>query len=131
MSAQVDPKKVYAVVVGIEKYDEEPSWNVPGPSTAARRFTKLLRDRGVPAENIRLYLAPIDDNMVPESDVTPMRPSMRSKTRFPQNYRCERGSCYSFIGRATGFLHRTGDDGSSTRTQSLETSGTWILWTSS
>lgn len=65
---QADPKRTYALVVGIEHYDTDEnwdlktdeSWNLIGPAHDARRFVEWLRSRGVPAENISLFLAPLD-----------------------------------------------------------------------
>lgn len=75
MTAQVAPEKVYAVVVGVEKYAEPTGWDVPGPAAAARLFAQLLRRRGVPADNVRLFLEPIDGGMTPVEGVTPVRPT--------------------------------------------------------
>ncbi|MFJ3310665.1 hypothetical protein ACIPSA_48500 [Streptomyces sp. NPDC086549] len=47
----------HAVVVGLEQYGV---WQLPGPAADALRFTEWLLRRRVPAENIRLWLAPLD-----------------------------------------------------------------------
>jgi hypothetical protein len=61
-SEQIQPNRTYAIVVGIEQYAAGPDWNLDGPAHDARRFSDWLRDRGVPAEQIALFLAPLDAN---------------------------------------------------------------------
>src|SRR5262245_15638112 len=56
------PNKTFALVVGIEKYDVGPSWSLNGPASDACRFTDWLVKRGVPAEQILLFLAPHEEN---------------------------------------------------------------------
>jgi hypothetical protein len=56
--------KTYALVVGIEKYAAGPDWNLNGPASDACRFTDWLLARGIPAENIALFLSPLEDNAV-------------------------------------------------------------------
>jgi len=58
-TARVDPARVHAVLVGLERYGE-PSWRLPGPARDVLGFARWLRDRSVPAENIRLLITPID-----------------------------------------------------------------------
>lgn len=57
------PERTYGLVVGIEKYQES-SWNVlgGGPAHDAIKFAQWLCDRGVPKENIRLCLSPLEEN---------------------------------------------------------------------
>lgn len=57
------PEHTYALVVGIERYQER-CWNVEdgGPAHDALRFAQWLCDRGVPKENIRLCLSPLEEN---------------------------------------------------------------------
>ena len=59
---QADPGKTYALVVGIERYAAGDSWNLDGPAHDARRFVQWLRDHDVPAENISLFLSPLEAN---------------------------------------------------------------------
>ncbi|MFD5341416.1 effector-associated domain 2-containing protein [Streptomyces hawaiiensis] len=54
----VDPTRVHALVVGIEAYEAGDAWRLPGPARDAVRFWRLLRDAGVPEEQLRLHLAP-------------------------------------------------------------------------
>jgi hypothetical protein len=58
----VNPSKTYAIVVGIEKYDIGNAWNLNGPAIDAARFVGWLRNRGVPAEQIRLFANPLEEN---------------------------------------------------------------------
>lgn len=57
---QVNPHHTYALVVGIEQYDG--GWKLDGPASDARRFVDWLLQRGVPSDNIGLFLAPLDVN---------------------------------------------------------------------
>jgi hypothetical protein len=59
---EMSPSNVHAIVVGIEKYDVAPSWNLNGPAVDAARFVRWLRSKGVPKQNILLFSAPLDEN---------------------------------------------------------------------
>ncbi|MFF0200027.1 caspase family protein [Streptomyces sp. NPDC005017] len=54
----VDPGRVHALIVGVERYDAGPDWDLPGPARDAVRFHRLLRAAGVPEHQLRLHLAP-------------------------------------------------------------------------
>ncbi|WP_338702380.1 caspase family protein [Streptomyces sp. Q6] len=58
---EIDPARVTALVVGIERYRAGDTWRLPGPAHDALRFHTWLRERGVPERNILLHLAPVDD----------------------------------------------------------------------
>jgi Effector-associated domain 2/Caspase domain len=58
----MNPSDTHAVVVGIEKYDVSPAWNLNGPAVDAARFVHWLRLKGVPKQNIVLFGAPLDEN---------------------------------------------------------------------
>lgn len=61
MSARaVDPARVVALVVGVERYAAGRRWTLPGPVRDALRFRDWLRSTGVPDANILLHLAPAD-----------------------------------------------------------------------
>lgn len=60
-SRKIDPKDTHAIVVGIEKYDG--GWELDGPATDACKFVDWLRARHVPADNITLFLSPLDQNL--------------------------------------------------------------------
>lgn len=61
MSARtVDPARVVALVVGVERYAAGSGWTLPGPVRDALRFRDWLRSTGVPDANILLHLAPAD-----------------------------------------------------------------------
>ncbi|MDT0611445.1 effector-associated domain 2-containing protein [Streptomyces lancefieldiae] len=66
----VDPARVHALVVGVEAYDADPGWDLPGPARDAVRFHHLLRAAGVPEANVRLHLAPLAP-YVPELPYAP------------------------------------------------------------
>jgi len=58
-----EPEKTWAVVAGVEKYAGGWEWNLNGPVNDACRFVRWLRDRGVPAGQIKLLLSPLDHNL--------------------------------------------------------------------
>ncbi|MFD4692200.1 caspase family protein [Streptomyces sp. NPDC058463] len=55
----VEPERIVALVIGIEKYAAGADWNLPGPVRDALRFRDWLLARGVPDANILLHLAPL------------------------------------------------------------------------
>lgn len=57
------PQRTYAFVVGIERYDAGSAWDLDGPARDAARFTSWLFDRGVPAEQILVFLSPLDEQL--------------------------------------------------------------------
>lgn len=59
---KVSPQCTYALVVGIEKYNAGPSWDLDGPVNDARNFANWLCSRGVPPKNVFLFLSPLDKN---------------------------------------------------------------------
>jgi len=61
------PERTYGLVIGIESYQEN-SWNVKGggPAHDALKFAQWLSDCGVPKENIRLCLSPLEKVEHPE-----------------------------------------------------------------
>ncbi|MEQ9550302.1 MAG: tetratricopeptide repeat protein [Coleofasciculus sp. G3-WIS-01] len=61
MKFSVKPEQTYGLVVGIEKYQEN-SWNVDGQVNDALKFAQWLSGRGVPRDNIRLCLSPLEEN---------------------------------------------------------------------
>ncbi|WP_208900981.1 caspase family protein [Streptomyces incarnatus] len=58
----VEPRRVHAVVVGVERYEKCPAWSLPGAVGDAVRFARWLRKGGVPAANIHLLLAPGEES---------------------------------------------------------------------
>ncbi len=58
----VNPQRTYALVVGIEKYEAGPEWDLNGPAHDAIRFANWLSKRGLPPESILLLLSPLDEN---------------------------------------------------------------------
>ncbi|MBD2627708.1 tetratricopeptide repeat protein [Anabaena variabilis FACHB-164] len=56
MNFTAKPERTYALVVGIEKYQEK-AWNVTAPAMDALKFGHWLIQRGVPKANIRLCLS--------------------------------------------------------------------------
>ncbi len=64
MIEQVSPEKTVAIVVGVEKYDLGPNWNLDGAANDALTFTRWLLDQGVRKEKLLLFLSPLDKNKV-------------------------------------------------------------------
>lgn len=59
----VDPSDIHAVVVGLEYYHRAPAdWSLRGAGHDALRFARWLRQGGVPPQNIRLLLSPIEES---------------------------------------------------------------------
>lgn len=58
---KINPKDTYAIVVGIEKYDG--GWDLDGPASDACKFVDWLLAKDVLAENIALFLSPLDRNL--------------------------------------------------------------------
>lgn len=54
------PARTFAFVVGIDRYDVGPTWDLDGPAKDAARFTSWLLERGVPADQILVFLSPPD-----------------------------------------------------------------------
>ncbi|MFD7933862.1 hypothetical protein ACFV4T_04890 [Streptomyces sp. NPDC059755] len=59
----VEPERIHAVVVGVERYPRHPDWDLPGAVGDGLRFARWLRKGGVPGANIQLLLAPGEDGM--------------------------------------------------------------------
>jgi hypothetical protein len=57
----IKPENVYALVVGIEKYQGYNGLN--GSSQDALNFANWLLDHGVPPEHIQLFISPLDQNV--------------------------------------------------------------------
>jgi hypothetical protein len=62
MKFSARPEHTYAVVVGIEKYDVGPTWDLDGPARDAVRFITWLRNKGVPPDHVVAFLSPLDSN---------------------------------------------------------------------
>ncbi|MEU8434010.1 hypothetical protein AB0F18_14005 [Streptomyces sp. NPDC029216] len=56
------PRRTFALVAGVERYEISHHWNLRGPARDALRFAGWLTGPGeVPAANVRLLLSPLDD----------------------------------------------------------------------
>ncbi|MFD9290033.1 caspase family protein [Streptomyces sp. NPDC060030] len=55
----VPSDRIFALVVGIERYAAGSGWDLPGPARDALRFRDWLLARGVPDSHIQLHLAPL------------------------------------------------------------------------
>lgn len=70
-------ERTWALVVGVERYDAGPSWELPGPAADAVRFRAWLRRAGVPERNILLFLSPADGR----DPGVPYRPARHDELR--------------------------------------------------
>ena len=61
MDIDPDPKKTYALVVGIEKYDDPKVPDLNGPARNAVDFAKWLLKKEVSKDNIGLFISPLND----------------------------------------------------------------------
>jgi Effector-associated domain 2/Caspase domain len=55
------PLRTYALVVGVERYDAGPDWDLDGPASDTARFTSWLIDRGVPPDHVLVFLSPLGE----------------------------------------------------------------------
>lgn len=63
MIRTLDPERVFALVVGIESYDVDQRWSLPGPAADAMRVASWLTgSAGVPGDHVRLLLSPLNPN---------------------------------------------------------------------
>jgi len=58
---EASPQRTYALVVGIDRYEAGAAWDLDGPAHDAARFTSWLAARGVPADQMLIFLSPLDD----------------------------------------------------------------------
>ncbi|MFD0249814.1 hypothetical protein ACFVGX_02780 [Streptomyces sp. NPDC127113] len=56
----IDPRRVFALVVGIESYTIGQGWDLPGAARDAVRFARWLTDGGVPEEQVHVLVSPLD-----------------------------------------------------------------------
>lgn len=66
----VKPENVHALVVGIEKYRADSTWDLNGPAKDALKFANWLLARDVKPEQIQLCLSPLAQNKGVLSDAT-------------------------------------------------------------
>jgi len=58
----ISPNRTFALIVGVEKYNAGPKWNLDGPVPDACRYANWFLDQGVPLQNIHVCLSPIEEN---------------------------------------------------------------------
>ncbi|MEU9601729.1 hypothetical protein AB0E06_33600 [Streptomyces sp. NPDC048109] len=62
VAATLCPERTFALVVGVERYAIDPTWNLRGAARDALRFAQWLTGSAkVPAANVRLLLSPVAD----------------------------------------------------------------------
>ncbi len=86
---QLNPNKTWAVVVGIESYAAGSQWELKGPANDACRFVRWLRGRGVPADQILLFLSP-PSAMAADLDVEVQAATQRAITDAFEQVICRR-----------------------------------------
>ena len=58
--SDLSPSRTYALIVGVERYEVDPSWDLPGAARDAVRFAEWLTGPGgVPPGNVRLFTSPL------------------------------------------------------------------------
>jgi tetratricopeptide (TPR) repeat protein len=65
----MDPRSTFAIVVGIEKYEEVEGSNLLGPAHDAVHFTEWLVACGVPAENTLVFVSSLEEVTFPSGVV--------------------------------------------------------------
>ena len=58
-----NPTTTKALLVGIEKYNAGAEWNLDGPAHDVLRMARWLHKQGIPAENLTIFLSPLDSNL--------------------------------------------------------------------
>ncbi len=76
----------FAILIGIENY-EEPSWALNGPAMDAMRLANWLLDRGVPGNNLHLY---INEGSMITRELAHERTTLRQKLADSGVILCER-----------------------------------------
>ncbi|MFG2368722.1 caspase family protein [Streptomyces mirabilis] len=66
----IDPRRMFALVVGIESYAISHRWDLPGAARDAVRFADWLTAGGVPEEQVHVLVSPLDRTAagLPDSD---------------------------------------------------------------
>ncbi|MEU9378817.1 hypothetical protein AB0D94_34385 [Streptomyces sp. NPDC048255] len=76
------PRRTFALVAGVERYDISRHWNLRGPARDALRFAHWLTGPGeVPPGNVRLLLSPLEGPDALEWPDTPAMDSLRAAHR--------------------------------------------------
>ncbi|MCX5375100.1 caspase family protein [Streptomyces sp. NBC_00091] len=76
------PRRTFALVAGVERYEISHRWNLRGPARDALRFARWLTGPGeVPAANVRLLLSPLDDPDTLDWSASPGLAALRSTYR--------------------------------------------------
>jgi DNA polymerase III delta prime subunit len=60
--SDINPEEIYALIVGIEKYQAGHDWNLNGPAKDAINFADWLLERRIKPENIHLFVSPLEQN---------------------------------------------------------------------
>ena len=101
------PERTYALVVGIEKY-QETSWNVKGggPANDALKFAKWLRGRDVPEKNIRLCLSRLEEknDLVDQSDLKVEEATEENLSKIIENLSKQKGDLLYIFWAGHGLL---------------------------
>lgn len=80
--ASLGPRRTFALVAGVERYEISHRWNLRGPARDALRFARWLTGPGqVPAGNVRLLLSPLDDPDTLDWSDSPAMAALRAAHR--------------------------------------------------
>ncbi|MFD3803889.1 hypothetical protein ACFWTC_09705 [Streptomyces sp. NPDC058619] len=76
------PRRTFALVAGVERYEISHRWNLRGPARDALRFARWLTGPAqVPAGNVRLLLSPLDDPDTLDWSDSPAMAALRAAHR--------------------------------------------------
>jgi hypothetical protein len=112
----IKPENVYALVVGIEKYQAGSEWDLNGPANDALEFANWLLDHGINPEHIQLFLSPLDQNVgvlenATDKGLTPA-PASRDKIdpaiRYKLTSEGNRGDLLYIFWSGHGIVTKTG-----------------------
>ncbi|MGH4032884.1 hypothetical protein ACQB60_28570 [Actinomycetota bacterium Odt1-20B] len=80
---QIDPCRVFALVVGIESYGISRQWDLPGAARDAARFAEWLTGpAGVPYNHVNLLISPLDRTQQEISRHTYLSPTQGNVERI-------------------------------------------------
>jgi len=83
----INPDRVYALVVGIEKYQAGSAWDLDGPANDALKFASWLLNRDVMPEHIQLFLSPLDRNakVIEDARLKGLTPAPATRDQIDSN----------------------------------------------
>lgn len=112
----VRPENVYALVVGIEKYEGGSEWDLNGPANDALKFANWLLECGVEPDHIQLFLSPLDKNagVIEDAKAKSLNPFPADRNHIDSAIRSKltsqgnRGDLLHVFWGGHGFITKTG-----------------------